>query len=180
MAWRRPGDKPLSELMMVSLLTHICVTPPQWVKRRDALPPNLTKPRSHEIRCYHDRIALKFDRYCGSAAAEMPVKFQIDRESINPNLAVSRHHNIFQQAVVLLLNTSGPRANHWLSCIFITILNTRFYKKCHRFFVDFQPTKDIIKMTAYPSWDVSVRCGVNVSILSTEYVLILVGFSVIL
>ena len=32
MAWRRPGDKPLSELMMVSLLTHICVTRPQWVK----------------------------------------------------------------------------------------------------------------------------------------------------
>ena len=29
MAWRRPGDKPLSELMMVSLLTHICVTRPQ-------------------------------------------------------------------------------------------------------------------------------------------------------
>ena len=33
MAWRRPGDKPLSELMMVRLLTHICVTRPQWVKR---------------------------------------------------------------------------------------------------------------------------------------------------
>ena len=32
MAWRRPGDKPLSESMMVSLLTHICVTRPQWVK----------------------------------------------------------------------------------------------------------------------------------------------------
>ena len=32
MAWRRPGDKPLSELMMVRLLTHICVTRPQWVK----------------------------------------------------------------------------------------------------------------------------------------------------
>ena len=30
MAWRRPGDKPLSEPMMASLLTHICVT--QWVK----------------------------------------------------------------------------------------------------------------------------------------------------
>ena len=29
MAWRRPGDKPLSERMMVSLLTHICVTRPQ-------------------------------------------------------------------------------------------------------------------------------------------------------
>ena len=31
MDWRRPGDKPLSEPMMVSLLTHICVTRPQWV-----------------------------------------------------------------------------------------------------------------------------------------------------
>ena len=31
MAWRRPGDKPLSEPMMVSLPTHICITRPQWV-----------------------------------------------------------------------------------------------------------------------------------------------------
>ena len=31
MAWHRPGHKPLSEAMMVSLLTHICVTRPQWV-----------------------------------------------------------------------------------------------------------------------------------------------------
>ena len=36
MAWRRPGDKTLSEPMMVCLLTHICVTRPQWV--------NLTEP----------------------------------------------------------------------------------------------------------------------------------------
>ena len=32
MAWRRSGDKPLSETMILSLLTHICVTRPQWVK----------------------------------------------------------------------------------------------------------------------------------------------------
>ena len=31
MAWRRSGDKPLSESMMVSLPTHICVTRHQWV-----------------------------------------------------------------------------------------------------------------------------------------------------
>ena len=31
-AWRRSGDKPLSEPMIVSLPTHICVTRPQWVK----------------------------------------------------------------------------------------------------------------------------------------------------
>ena len=29
--WRRPGDKPLSEPMMVSLLTRVCVARPQWV-----------------------------------------------------------------------------------------------------------------------------------------------------
>ena len=34
MAWRRPGDKPLSEPMMVNLLTHICVTRPQWINRK--------------------------------------------------------------------------------------------------------------------------------------------------
>ena len=33
MAWRRSGDKPLSEPMMVSLLTHICVTRLQWVEK---------------------------------------------------------------------------------------------------------------------------------------------------
>ena len=33
MAWRRPGDKPFSEPMLVSLPTHICVTRPQWVKQ---------------------------------------------------------------------------------------------------------------------------------------------------
>ena len=33
MAWRPPGDKPLSEPMMVRLPTHICVTRPQWIKR---------------------------------------------------------------------------------------------------------------------------------------------------
>ena len=32
MAWRRPGNKPLSEPMLVRSLTHICITRPQWVK----------------------------------------------------------------------------------------------------------------------------------------------------
>ena len=31
MVWRRPGDNPLSEPIMISLLTHICATRPQWV-----------------------------------------------------------------------------------------------------------------------------------------------------
>ena len=32
MVWRRSGDKPLSEPMIFSLLTHICVSRPQWVQ----------------------------------------------------------------------------------------------------------------------------------------------------
>ena len=42
MAWCRPGDKPLSEPMMVSLPTHICVTRPQWVNTRVQSSPNIT------------------------------------------------------------------------------------------------------------------------------------------
>ena len=32
MAWRRPGDKQLSQPTMISLPTHLCVKRPQWVK----------------------------------------------------------------------------------------------------------------------------------------------------
>ena len=31
MAWRSPGDKPLSEPMMISLQMYICIIRPQWV-----------------------------------------------------------------------------------------------------------------------------------------------------
>ena len=40
MAWRRSGDKPLSEPMMINLPTHICVTRPQWVKDRTVSRPS--------------------------------------------------------------------------------------------------------------------------------------------
>ena len=42
MAWRRLGDKLLSEPMMVSLLTHICVTQPQWVNSQHYFNPHLS------------------------------------------------------------------------------------------------------------------------------------------
>ena len=47
MAWRRPGDKPLTEPMMVSLLTHICVT--RQVKQAF----NKFSPSSSSIQWYH-------------------------------------------------------------------------------------------------------------------------------
>ena len=48
MAWHQPGGKPLSESMMVSLLTPISVTRPQWV--------NTFRPRQNgchfSIQCF--------------------------------------------------------------------------------------------------------------------------------
>ena len=43
MTWRRSGDKPLAEPMMVWLQTHIYVTRPLWVKsyRQDLSPHNI-------------------------------------------------------------------------------------------------------------------------------------------
>ena len=37
MVWRQPGDKPLSEPIVVSLLSHICVTRSQWIEKFDTL-----------------------------------------------------------------------------------------------------------------------------------------------
>ena len=44
MAWRRTGDKPLSEPMIV---THVCVTRPQWVLR--LLPRNMCRCKKTPI-----------------------------------------------------------------------------------------------------------------------------------
>ena len=57
MAWRRSGDKPLSETMMVSLLTHICVTRPQWVNRDSSFQNaqwfgHTTKNAQQRIKCH--------------------------------------------------------------------------------------------------------------------------------
>ena len=47
MAWRRPGDKPLSEPVMVSLPTHICVTRPQWVNQQISILLNAWASKDH-------------------------------------------------------------------------------------------------------------------------------------
>ena len=53
MAWRRPNDKPLSERMLVSLLTHICVTQPQCI---NLVAWQLSLCNSFEVRVRVDEI----------------------------------------------------------------------------------------------------------------------------
>ena len=64
MACRRPGDKPLSEPMMVSLLTHICVARPQWVNTQFC--PHSCLASSHAVWvttcCWRNGSVLSDDR----------------------------------------------------------------------------------------------------------------------
>ena len=53
MAWRRPGDKPLAEQMMVSLTAHICVTRPQWVNSG-----------GYKAQCFRELTDVKFESKC--------------------------------------------------------------------------------------------------------------------
>ena len=63
MAWCRPGDKPLSEPMMVSLLTHICVTRPRWVKRIDVTKPSRLRPYPSGTTSRSDRCSTSHTIY---------------------------------------------------------------------------------------------------------------------
>ena len=60
MAWRRPGDKPLSESMMVRLPTHICVTRPQWDVLNLFVPQNGYDQRG---RGFPQEIAPRMEEY---------------------------------------------------------------------------------------------------------------------
>ena len=64
MDWRRPGDKPLSEPMMVSLLTHICVTRPQWVNPCSAQNLFQKVNEIHPRKSYHIMIRFSTRQSC--------------------------------------------------------------------------------------------------------------------
>ena len=62
MAWRRPGNMPLSGPMMVRFPTHICVTRPQWVKhchRMFTWKSFRIKSYFYVVMCVYDVYALK-------------------------------------------------------------------------------------------------------------------------
>ena len=72
MAWRRPGDKPLSEPMMVRLPTHRCVTRHQWVNtsnmyRMDRIPYKGTLAYSDAVHrwgiSFHNKMLRLFSQW---------------------------------------------------------------------------------------------------------------------
>ena len=75
MAWCRSDDEPLSEPIMVNLLTHICVTRLQWVN-------NLTHQICHRYE-YYVLLIDPSEKWC-YFIYELPI-FEID----NGNISVS-------------------------------------------------------------------------------------------
>ena len=63
MAWRRSGDKPLSEAMMVSLPTHICVTWPQWVNALRSALNEWIYNRFHDFDSYFIKVCYKWSSW---------------------------------------------------------------------------------------------------------------------
>ena len=59
MAWHRPGDKPLSEPMMVRLPMHICVTQPQWVNHLLHHQEQTSDKFSSKYNCFFQEQPLK-------------------------------------------------------------------------------------------------------------------------
>ena len=57
MAWCRPGDKPLSEPMMVNSLMHICITLPQWVNWKQPYGPTVTDVVVTPLLCHSLHIS---------------------------------------------------------------------------------------------------------------------------
>ena len=64
MAWRRPGDKPLSGPVMVSLLTHICVTRPQWVNNSERFARSLRPNTSETFSWFARGLICILEGYC--------------------------------------------------------------------------------------------------------------------
>ena len=83
MAWRRPGDKPLSLPMMVSSLTHICVTRPQWLKYQS----------------YITHICHRIYRICHSLGWHIWHRSEIYRISVLLRWSHSKNISLQKQAV---------------------------------------------------------------------------------
>ena len=105
MAWRRPGDKPLSAPMMVRLPTHICVTRPQWVKKSVF---QLIIWNKHWIVCmrkiisYFLDIVFIWNRPCSTQCGPLsyPRLDEIDATDINLLLLLLMHWNYVFLALV--------------------------------------------------------------------------------
>ena len=108
MALRRPGDKPLSEPMMVSLPTHICVVRPQWVN---------SSLRGVSVLIY--QLAAAYSNLNLYVVKCLTIAGKEIQYSATAPLYVDS-----------VLYYSGLFSTHWLTLMYAWISNYSLYKKC--------------------------------------------------
>ena len=106
MAWHWKGDKPLSEPMMVSLLTHICITWPQLVKA------SATTLQSYDLHIkYHSTIWFHSPHIQNMTIS---IFYKLDMNDILLLSPVTQCHNPHSSHVCLHLNQTIAIHHQWL------------------------------------------------------------------
>ena len=121
MAWRRPDDKTLSESLMVILLTHICVTQPEWV--------NLFRPSDACMRRWTGSSLVQImacHLFGAKQLSEPMLEYWIFRNKLRGNF--NRNSNIFSFKKLLLKMSSAKRR---LFCLGLNELNGNMYIWMH-------------------------------------------------
>ena len=116
MAWRRPGDKPLSEPMMVRLPTHICVTRPQWVNFNYILDKTLSTYPIHYIGPAYDMHQLM----------DQPTRVD-DKTSSVLDVILTSHPTLHRKSAVLKYTLS----DHFLIYTHMEFENTKLLVADH-------------------------------------------------
>ena len=120
MAWRRPGDKPFYEPVMVSLPTHICVTRPQWVNQLCLVIMNIfarKEPSMVPIVCYESKWqeAWKIDIYKhGTINIGRNIKSQVDWRFQRVLYVKAPIRLIFHPSASTRMHATEHLCNEWL------------------------------------------------------------------
>ena len=107
LAWRRPGDKPLSEPMMVKSSTHICVTRPQLVKLQF-----LSAGIILCMRPANDRLGA-YTKWISSWIKSIRNELHITFHVLAPQLPVPIMHCAFNCDVGAAPTSDAPTISEW-------------------------------------------------------------------
>ena len=138
MSWRHAGDKPLSEPMMISLPTHICVTRPQWVIEcimcSDHLDRNKTDWLARKLKYWNIHIGSKSSSKCNSRWSGIPVSMNNTyqpvpyiRSEISNFISTETPIEWYKNNIIYCMSNILSYCWH---CLFIVKYKARFYLCC--------------------------------------------------
>ena len=154
MVWRRSGAKPLSKPMMVSLLTRICVTRPQWIKigHISRIRTWSSLRRIMLLLCMIDFTHIFQDYSTGTETIERLPQFQTNNpeecgqiNEMNP-LVTDKNYNKIKQTLyglfwLVTLGITGPLCGESTGCMY-----------CHHNCICLTFEKAIFIFLTVPGW----------------------------